>query len=383
MAQDAPFILQLIFTEECNLRCPYCFIAEKSPRRMPVELAKQLIERELTKDGDNKEFEIELCGGEPFLAFEDLKEIVEYTIHNASRWNKKVYFLICSNLMLLDDNIKNWLERRRCWVVLGASLDGTKEGHDLNRCGSYDAVTRHLPFYRRLYPAQGVKMTIGPNSIGLIYDGIIHIQSMGLTVAANVVYEPVWGEGEIRKKYLIQFARQLELLVDYYAEHQSAEVPNLLSLPIRLLTEPQTQDKDWCGSGKNMRAYDIDGRVLPCHRFSRACTRKIYEEGRSVGPRVRNQCDDCRFASACPTCAGYNWEKFGHPRSRTDFHCEFIKLQLLATAKLIFLRNKSLVHKLDSKGSCAAKNISKETLSDLCAANIVMNSLNIDEIISA
>lgn len=383
MAQGSPFILQLILTEECNLRCPYCFIADKNPRRMPVELAKQLIDRELSQDGCKEEFEIELCGGEPFLAFEELKEIVEYSICNASRWGKRFYFFICSNLMPLDDNIKNWLEQRRCWVVLGTSLDGTKEAHDLNRCGSYDAVALHIPFYRRLYPTQGVKMTIGPHSVSSIYDSIIHIQSMGLSVSANVVYEPVWGDGEIRKKHLIRFAGQLELLVEYYAEHPSAEVPNLLSLPIRLFTEPQAPDKNWCGSGKNMRAYDTDGRVLPCHRFSRSCTLKVYEEGRSVGPRIQNQCDACRFASACPTCAAYNWEKSSHPRSRTSFHCEFIKLQLLATAKLIFLRNKSLVSDLGNEGSDAVKNVPKETLADLCAVNIVMHTLNVDEIISA
>lgn len=378
-----PFNIQLMITEQCNLRCAYCFEIDKNAREMPVDLTKKLLDHELSQKRETTEYQVDLAGGEPFLHFDMVKEIVDYGERNAERWGKKFHFFICSNLTLLNDEIKSWLEERCGHVILGTSLDGTREAHNHYRCNSYDDVICHIPFYRKLYPNQGAKMTIGPDTIGSIYEGILNIESFGLTLSANVVYEPVWGDPENKRKLLRKFAEQLDLLVDHYANNPNLEVPTLLSLPIRLLLAPKNKDHKWCGSGTMMVAYDTDGRKLPCHRFSRFCTEKIYKGNESIGPRIITKCDECVFNVACPTCPGYNWQVHGHPDSRTHNHCEFIKLQLLAIAKLIFLRNESLINQL-SEGSCAnIGSIPRETLGDILATRYVMESLDEDLIISS
>jgi len=376
------FNLQLIFTEQCNLRCRYCFEIDKGPRQMPLELAKRILERELTQEDGPSEYQVDLMGGEPFLFFEEVKELVEYFKLHTKKYNKKFCFIIGTNLTLLNSKIEQWLVENKHMVILAISLDGTRDAHNHYRCDSYDTVIRNLPFYRQLYPDQGVKMTIGPDTISSIYDSIRHIESLGLpSVAANVVFEPVWGDLDNKKACLREFSRQLELLVEHYAHNSSLKIPNLLSLPIHKIVGPNKDDPRWCGSGTHMRAYDTDGRELPCHRFSRFSTNKIYEGSKSIGPRVPTKCDQCMYIAACPSCRGYNWQVYGNPDSRTSYHCEFIKLQMLATAKLQYLLNKSLIDNLFSGKTPPEDVPGKTTLVTLQAANLIFNNLDEDHII--
>lgn len=373
--------LQLIITEQCNLRCRYCFEINKGSRQMPLELAKEILKKELSIEDSPNECLIDLVGGEPLLRFDEVKELIEYCISNANLWRKKFHFSIGTNLTLLSPEMEQWFEKNRQWVALNTSLDGTRDAHNHYRCDSYDMVIKNLPFYKRLYPTEGVKMTIGPDTISSIYDSIINIESLGLSPNANVVFEPVWGDIENKKACLREFSYQLELLVEHYAQNKNLKVPNLLSLPIHKLINPSDQDYRWCGSGLHMRAYDTNGRELPCHRFSQFSSNKIYEGNKSIGPRVPTKCDECMYITTCSTCKGYNWQVFGNPDSRTSYHCEFIKLQMLATAKLQYLLNKPLVESLLSGE--LPDDVPVSTLRTLQAASIVFNSLNENHIIEA
>jgi uncharacterized protein len=347
---------------------------------MSLELAKNILEKELNREDVPIRCQVDLAGGEPFLLFDEVKEIVEYCKLHAKEWKREFYFLIGTNLTLLNPEIEQWLMQNSEWVILTTSLDGTRDVHNHYRCDSYDIVIKNLPFYKRLYPEQGAKMTLGPDTIDSIYNSIIHIESLGLPfVGANVVYEPVWGDLETKKACLIEYGRQLELLVEHYV-HNVNLIPNkLLSLPIHRIVNHDDDDHRWCGSGIHMRAYDTDGRVLPCHRFSRFSTNKIYEGSKSIEPHTPTKCDQCVYISACPTCRAYNWQVYGNPDSRTSHHCEFIKLQLLATAKLQYLLNKSVIESLNS--GRLPEDVSGTTLKTLQAAILIFKNLDETSII--
>lgn len=378
---DDIFNFQLIFTEQCNLRCRYCFEIDKGSQQMPLDLAKSILERELSQKDGPSEYQVDLVGGEPFLFFYEIKELVEYCILHTSEWHKKFFFVIGTNLTLLNPEIEQWLLENRKYVILATSLDGTRDAHNHYRCDSYDTVIKNLPFYKQSYPDQGVKMTIGPDTISSIYDSIRNIESLGLPfVAANVVYEPVWGDLDIKKACLREFSHQLELLVEYYAQNMNLKPNKLISLPIHKVVSLSDDDNRWCGSGVHMRAYDTDGRELPCHRFSRFTTNKIYEGLESIGPRIPTKCDQCIYIRACPTCRGYNWQVHGNPDSRTSYHCEFIKLQLLASAKLQYLLNKSVIENILS--GKLPEDVPGITLKTLQAAILILNSLNEHSIIA-
>jgi sulfatase maturation enzyme AslB (radical SAM superfamily) len=349
---------------------------------MSLELAKIILEKELSREDGPSACQVHLVSGEPFIFFDEIKELIEYSIFNANNWHTKFHFLIGTNLTLLSLDIKRWLKKNRLWVVLVTSLDGTRDAHNHYRCDSYDTVIKNLVFYKRVYPDQGYKMTIGPDTISSVYDSILNIESLGLCPSANVVFETIWGELDNKKECLREFSHQLELLVEHYVHNLNLKIPNLLSLPIHklLILSPSDEDCRWCGSGLHMRAYDTDGRELTCHRFSCFCSNKIYEGSKSIGPRMSTECDQCMYITACTTCRGYNWQVYGNPDSRTNYHCEFIKLQMLATAKLQYLLNKSLIENLFSGESL--ENVPISTLATLKAANLLLNSLDDYKIIN-
>ena len=68
----------LTLTQACNLSCTYCYEHHKSNRRMSVETAKSIVDYELKNFADFEGIEFDLFGGEPFLAFDLVREITDY-----------------------------------------------------------------------------------------------------------------------------------------------------------------------------------------------------------------------------------------------------------------------------------------------------------------
>lgn len=140
--------VSLIVTRNCNLRCTYCY--EKHDLRegdaMEPEVARSAISHYLESDDDFKRVGIDFFGGEPLLAFDLIKDTVEWV--NARKWPKDYRFVIGTNGTLLNDEMKNWMYRNRYCLNLAVSLDGNKVAHDLTRDNSYNRVQPHLSFFK-------------------------------------------------------------------------------------------------------------------------------------------------------------------------------------------------------------------------------------------
>lgn len=68
----------LTLTEACNLNCTYCYQDHKTSHKMSFEIAKNAILRAFKMSPYHDEIEFDLFGGEPFLCFDLIKEIVEW-----------------------------------------------------------------------------------------------------------------------------------------------------------------------------------------------------------------------------------------------------------------------------------------------------------------
>ena len=85
----------LTLTQDCNLACSYCFEHNKSRNNMDCKTAVDIIETEYRKLQENEILEIDFFGGEPFLEFDLIKEIVEYIEQSSLR--DKVLFFVDTN----------------------------------------------------------------------------------------------------------------------------------------------------------------------------------------------------------------------------------------------------------------------------------------------
>jgi uncharacterized protein len=338
-------VVILTVTEDCNLRCRYCYEPNKSPRYMSKETAIDAITHYMKADDGFEAVEFDFFGGEPLLAFDVIQDIVDW--FHTQGWNKDHLFFISTNSTLLTDEMKNWFVMNKRCVKVGVSLDGNKTAHDINRSDSYDRVKKNLPFIMEHWPDQPAKMTISAETIPYVADSIIELEEIGIPFSANVVFEDIWGDKEQKSQLLELYAQQLDRLVEYYAVRPGLFPARPVDVKLEFFGQDsakiqQVRGEDcvrWCGSGHEMVVVEVDGSRSPCHRFSPWITGKPIPDQvnwqTSWGP---DQCATCKLLSVCPTCAGYNWQVNGDSGIRTTYHCEAFKLEAMASAKLAALR---------------------------------------------
>ena len=328
-----------VVTERCNLRCTYCYESFKNKRRRPFPPAeiKRRIEDELLADNGFQYIWFIFFGGEPLLRFDTIRDVVEWT--QARHWPGKQYrFMIETNATLLNDTMKRWLAERKDDVVLSVSLDGAKDAHDRNRSNSYDKVIRHAPFLRETWPSQPVKMTIGPETIAQTHEGVVSIADHGLDAEFDVLFENVWGDSESERRFVRIWADQLDRLVDFYAGRPELPRPSVLSRKLHhLYNVPLSFRRTTCGAGHEVTCFSPDGREYPCFRFSPLVVSNPIQTLDGAPDRRNPRCACCPFEKICTSCEGHNFETNGSIYERTDFHCNFFKVSLLASARMSLL----------------------------------------------
>lgn len=339
--EKPPLLLSLIVTEKCNLDCVYCFVVDKSDREMSEEIAFETVERYLNSTSPEFDYvQIDFTGGEPLLCFPLISRVVEHVI--SGKWLKRFSFSIGTNGTLITPKIRKWADNYPC-VTFALSFDGLQEAHDRNRSNSYKTVMSNIDFFKK-WPDAKVKMTIGPDNVDKIAASVKHIHELGLDVAANVVFEDMWGDR--KNEYLKIFDEQLLELIEFYGQNLDLNPPYLLNVPLEAVLFPRKKSHRFCGSGRNMVAVDVEGNEYPCHRFLPMSSSNPKRDPDLKFKKVKpEKCDACVLLSVCPSCLGYNYECHSNVDHRTTYHCEFIMLQAMATAKLEYLRLMTEVRK--------------------------------------
>ncbi len=334
--------VMFLVTEACNLRCVYCYEVNRSKRGVSEEGIKKIICAHMAQKRF-KNISFDFFGGEPLLQFARIRNVVEW--FHTRTWPKGHRFTISTNGTLLDGEKKRWLSEWRDCVIPMLSLDGTKAAHDRSRSNSYDDVVAHVEFFRENWPEQPARMTISPDTIDQVAEGIINIHSLGLPVEAAVVFEDVWGDAESKRRHLESYEEQLAMLVDFYAERPELPVPFILNRDPAFLMLKHEPGERFCGAGRYMAYYAPDGIRYPCHRFAPLSTTRPSTDpwGEQDALDMPALCQKCILLSFCPTCQGFNWEANGNTDARTTNHCEFFKLEVLASAKLLLRRIRASV----------------------------------------
>jgi uncharacterized protein len=340
--------LTLFVTRNCNLKCSYCYekTSERDKGQMDFSTAQDAITNYMERDDGLENVSIEFFGGEPLLAFPLIKEIVEWFYSHS--WKKRAYFGLQTNGTLLTPEIKEWLSKYAKKIIVGFSIDGCKEAHDLNRNNSYDLIFANIPFLKTYWPNQPAKITVNDKTIPYIAQSVIHLENLQLNFNGGLVLEDIWGDAERKKKLLEIYEDQLAILVEFYAQRPQlfppsplfAELPEYLGSPTPEIEQLKNESCRFCGAGYEMVTIDVDGSPYPCHRFLPICTGRPAPEG-PVNRQTRWQpekCANCNLSPSCPTCIGFNYQINGDPAKRTTHHCEAYKLGILASCQLEAIR---------------------------------------------
>lgn len=264
---------------DCNLQCKYCFADEGEyhggKQRMSVDVAKRAIEYIIKKSGPRKNIEIDLFGGEPIMAMNEIKEIVAYAREVEREYNKNIRFTMTTNATLLNDEIMEYLNENMVNIIL--SIDGRKCVNDAvrtrkNGTGSYDAI---LPNIKKMVERRDadkthyVRGTFTRNNVDFFED-IKHLAEEGFKeISVEPVVLPDSHELSLRREDLPIILEQYDKLYDYMLEKfRNEEELNFYHFNVDLKGGPCVYKRiSGCGAGHEYVAITPEGDVYPCHQF--------------------------------------------------------------------------------------------------------------------
>lgn len=165
------FDLTLIVTNDCNLRCKYCFaLGGEKQDYMSTKTAIGIVNK-VFHTTKRKNIKISFFGGEPSLNFEVIKNVVAYVKKLAPRLNKGYTFTITSNGFMPSKIINFLIENEFVFII---SSDGVSSIQDkLRPTASGKGSSRYVE-----------------NTINILVKNNIHFKVRSTISNLNVHYMP-------------------------------------------------------------------------------------------------------------------------------------------------------------------------------------------------
>ena len=105
--REATALHLFVVTLRCEHSCPYCQVSRRSADRERYDMSEETAMRALgvALSAPPQAIKIEFQGGEPLLNFDLIRTIVEEAELRSKPLDKRIEFVITTNLALLTDNI--------------------------------------------------------------------------------------------------------------------------------------------------------------------------------------------------------------------------------------------------------------------------------------
>jgi sulfatase maturation enzyme AslB (radical SAM superfamily) len=276
--------ISLCLTQNCSLRCKYCFCGEKYRRNMPEEVAFKAIDWLLSPEvsGNQRRVEVDFWGGEPMMRLDLMRKVILHGKKTARRVDKQIRFGMTTNGVHLTPENVQLLDLLDVDYMI--SLDGRKETHDANRPlpngeGSYDVIVKNLPHVFESRPMMKARLSVRAAIAGEYHLDMSHLFELGFKrLASSEVFEDCWTDETIEA-----YEQSIDKLGDWFIEQMRSgsdlkEVKILTDAFGRLLKPPKTAVSYLCGAGRAYVGVGIDGAIYPCHRFNDFSDERPWQE---------------------------------------------------------------------------------------------------------
>lgn len=320
--------------QSCNLNCVYCYEKEKNSSVFVVsDVFKKVIE--LLRVPTTYGTKIKLIGGEPFLAFDQIKSFCELIW--SAEIDEKVHIQITTNGTLVHGEVQEWLREHKFDIDCKLSLDGDKLSQDLNRPNSFERID--IPFFSNNWEDCIVNMVVMPNTMPYFAHNIIFLHNCGFNKIVPIFAVLTnWNQLNLQKIYY----EQLTILAEYYMVHPNIKRCRTLSLHLERLLD--SCDCILCDIGKKT-IYDVNSeKYYPCHLFfPSVCGDNHPKDMELIDFSIRSKfehdhCLHCKFINLCHTCYAANYIERGNLGNRDMSICSYRKIDFLVNAKLEYNR---------------------------------------------
>lgn len=298
LAREKPAALSqvsLFVTQDCNMRCPYCYgdgggYGDSGP--MSAETAFRAVDWLIGRAGDGETVRVSFFGGEPLLNFALIEKIVVYTRQKAGA-SRKIEFAVTTNLSLLDDGILDFLADNKINVL--ASFDGPRHIQNRNRPlkngrDSYDAVMPKVRKLLSVLPDSGGRATLAagddPREVAreLLSLGFRNVQiqpASGCLITGSRAASGCDGAETCPQEILAGLYRDMASRFRQAVARRDADearalarisnvaryFPSLLGEKDLVRAVTRRRRYFFCDRAITLVAIAVNGDIYPCHRF--------------------------------------------------------------------------------------------------------------------
>lgn len=337
--------ITLQVTQNCNFRCAYCSYTNPlegkqrlhNSKTMSLETAQKALRFLFRHSANSDSINVGFYGGEPFLNFGLIKEMVSYA--KELFLFRPLTFSITTNGSVFNDEIAAFCMENP--IDLKISLDGNRETHDRNRKlastgeGTFDLVMSKMKWLQDHYPALAERCSVNMvldstadydcyNRVFTDYEAV-HKNNATVSLVDTAMiaqgyemderffvkyqYDKFLGLmselGYIREDALSPISTAAKL--DLYKTHEDM----LANSPMGKTTAPGGP----CVPGLLRLLVDIHGNLFPCERCSE--TSRVMKIGNlddgfdldnikkqlNVGQIAQENCMNCWAMRDCSVCA--------------------------------------------------------------------------------
>lgn len=351
-------------TEDCNLRCKYCYETNKKSKYLDSDTAYKFIDLILDQSDKlpeksrsllNEGVIMDFIGGDPLVDVRLLDDIITYflnkliILNHPSKYKFRVSMSTNGTLFKIPE-VRQFCEKYSSVMSLGVSIDGCPELHDLNRVypdgrGSFNDIMDSWDWYKSVFPVESksTKSTLSKDSIPYIFKSLkfMHEDLEMMYINQNFIMEDMQLDDDDLKK----LDSELEKCVYYVLDHCDDLNWSMISRKF-LIRNPNHQlppEEPMCGSGC-MPALGINGNIYPCFRWLPHSQSTDFNAG-DVNQGIKadildlvsqgslrsnitkeNKCLTCEYEPCCSYCTAGCFSEFGD-FIRTTHICEVTKLQ--------------------------------------------------------
>jgi uncharacterized protein len=346
-------LVELLLTEKCNLACPYCLAgAKQSMPQMSAEVAHRSVELAF-RMREASSLTFEFAGGEPFVRFDLMKELVEDIRERARSDGRSVYLCVQTNGTLLTQERVDWLAEHQ--VSVGLSLDGDAELQNrsrpqVNGGESFSKMLRGLDLLQRRGVDLGVLVVLNRGNVEsparlidfLVENGIRRVKINPIAYLGTG--RETWSEFGLNQGEVIAFFQDFVKCVS--ATGVDLVEANLQDMLVHLLSKrrPSRCLRGHCGAGETFQSVTSDGGIYPCGRATQSPGLRIANVSDPLGslsepgrtnlrvqqirerrPKTLEGCVVCSYRELCQAgCSAQAWERYGTVLHRTP-ECDFFK----------------------------------------------------------
>lgn len=341
-------LIYFLITNNCNLRCSYCFADGGSYGQTRGHMEKQTIDQTLhflnKNFPDIDELRILFFGGEPCL-YPDLMEYTENTTKAIFK-NKKVIFTCTTNGTIFSERLKSFFKDHNVGVAV--SLDGPECAQNCLRrtatgVGSYNLVKKNLKNLKGINNILPILVTVTPQNMDLTKT-YLHFKELGVNY---IRFTPATLQSDsslcftddnitFLKNELTKLAALY--LKDLLEEEHPLEIENFAS--IRAILENRKRYSN-CALGKKIIAVTPQGDLYPCPHFigeERYCLGNVnstFDKEAFQKYFHKNHVDKKPKCATCPVknlcggdCYKYLDNKHNGPNNMSSILCEIFKHQV-------------------------------------------------------